>query len=68
MHHERILKSTIQLFIKAFIIGVLVNLSLQHVAGQSLQADESPGTTYRQEILKQAPGHSKLQFSDQPGD
>jgi hypothetical protein len=48
------LKPTIQLFIKAFIIGVLVNLSLQHVASTPLQADEKPVPHYEQ-LLKQTP-------------
>ena len=58
------LKSTIQLFIKALIIGVLVNLSLQHVAGTPLQADEKPGPHYEQ-MLEQAPANPDLYFLDQ---
>jgi hypothetical protein len=58
------LKPTIQLFIKALIIGVLVNLSLQHVASTPLQADEKPALHYEQ-LLKQTPTDPNLHFSDQ---
>ena len=61
-------RQTIQLFIKALIIGVLINMSLQQVAGAPLQADESTGRYQNQQLFKQAPASSDLHFSDQAGD
>jgi len=65
MHHDRMLKSTVQLFIKAFIIGVLVNIGLHYVAGKPLQADQTPLHHYEYQLLKQAPATSDLNFPDQ---
>jgi hypothetical protein len=62
------LKQTIQLFIKALVIGVLINMSLQQVAGASLKTDESTGRYQNQQLLKQIPASSDLYFSDQAGD
>lgn len=64
--HERILmlKRMTYLLIKTLIIGVLVNLTLQHVAGAPLQAGENPVTPYESQTLKQAPANTDLRFSD----
>ena len=62
------LKQTIHLFIKALIIGVLTNMSLQQVAGATLQADENAVQYQNQQLLKQVPASSELYFSDQTGD
>jgi hypothetical protein len=62
------LKQTIHLFVKALIIGILVNMSLQQIAGASSQPDEKQALHYEQQSLKKVPVSSDLYFSDQMGD
>jgi hypothetical protein len=62
------LKQTIHLFIKALVIGVLINTSLQQVAGAPLQPDEKQALHHEQQSLKKVPVSSDLYFSDQTGD
>jgi hypothetical protein len=46
------LKRITYLLVKTIVIGVLVNLTLQHVAGMPLQAGENPVTPYESQSLK----------------
>jgi hypothetical protein len=62
------LKQTIHLFIKALIIGVLLNMSLQQVAGAPLQSDEKQALHHEQQPLKKVPASLDLYFLDQIGD
>ncbi len=57
------LKPTIQLFIKALIIGVLVDLSVQQVAGMSLPV-ETPAPYHLYQLLKQEPVSTDFQVSN----
>ncbi len=59
-------KQTIRLFIKAFIIGVLVNMGLQHVSagGSVLPTEDNPPQYHEQQILRQFPADTEFSFSD----
>lgn len=56
---NQILKQTTYLFLKALIIGILVNVSLQHVGLESVSPEEKNGTQLEQleqrQPLKQIP-------------
>ena len=65
LQDNSILKPTIQLFIKAFIIGVLVNLSLQYVAATPLPANDISPSQVEQHSLQQVPASADMQFPDQ---
>jgi hypothetical protein len=62
------LKPTIQLFIKAFIIGVLINMSLQQVASAPLPPDEDTTLHHQQQPLKQKTPTSSDSLSNQQED
>jgi hypothetical protein len=62
------LKPTIQLFIKAFIIGVLINMSLQQVASAPLPPDEDTTLHHQQQPLKQEIPTSSDSLSNQQED
>jgi hypothetical protein len=49
------LKQTVQLFIKALVIGVLINLGLQQMAARPLPADENTLQQYDQQSPLQQP-------------
>lgn len=57
------LKPAIQLFIKALIIGVLVDLSMQQIASMPLPA-ETPAPYRQYQSLTQEPVKADFQASD----
>ncbi|MBN1217805.1 MAG: hypothetical protein JXM69_02665 [Anaerolineae bacterium] len=59
------LKQTVQLFVKALIIGVLVNLVLIYVTGMALPTDPTAPTPYETQPLKQTIVNPELNFPGQ---
>lgn len=49
------LKQTVQLFIKALVIGVLINLGLQQMPARPLPPDENTLQQYDQQLPLQQP-------------
>ena len=67
IYYERILmlKQTIQLFVKALIIGILVNLTLLYVAGMPLSANQTAVPRQETQTLKQTTANPEPSFPDQ---
>ena len=59
---------TIRLFVRALIIGVLVNMSLQHVSATPVPtSDEDVMLEQKQSPLSRSRSESEVHFSNQAG-
>jgi hypothetical protein len=57
-------KQTVYLFVKALIIGLLLNLGIQYVSSVSLAQQESPILQQEQRILTQSPVNDQITFQN----
>ena len=57
-------KQTIYLFVKALIIGLLLNLGIQYVSSVSLSQQETAIPQQEQRILTQSPANTQISFQN----
>ena len=57
-------KQTVYLFVKALIIGLLLNLGIQYVSGVSLAQQETSILRQEQRILTQSPVNDQITFQN----
>ena len=57
-------KQTVYLFVKALIIGLLLNLGIQYVSTVSLAQQETPILQEEQRILTQSPVNDQITFQN----
>ena len=57
-------KQTIYLFVKALIIGLLLNLGIQYVSSVSLAQQETTILQQEQRILTQSPVNDQITFQN----
>lgn len=57
-------KQTIYLFVKALIIGLLLNLGIQYGSGVSLSQQETAIPHQEQRILTQSPANNQISFQN----
>ena len=57
-------KQTVYLFVKALIIGLLLNLGIQYVSTVSLAQQETPMLQQEQRILTQSPVNDQITFQN----
>jgi hypothetical protein len=58
-------KQTVYLFLKALIIGILINIALTRNADRPLTSQNATTPKQIQDQLQQAPSNVKVQLSDQ---
>jgi hypothetical protein len=58
-------KQTVYLFLKALIIGILINIALTRNADRPLTSQNATTPEQIQDQLQQAPSNVKVQLSDQ---
>jgi len=57
-------KQTVYLFVKALIIGLLLNLGIQYVSSVSLSQQETTTLQQEQRILTQSPVNNQITFQN----
>ena len=57
-------KQTVYLFVKALIIGLLLNLGIQYVSSVSLAQQETPILQEEQRILTHSPVNDQITFQN----
>jgi len=57
-------KQTVYLFVKALIIGLLLNLGIQYVSSVSLSQQETTILQQEQRILTQSPVSNQITFQN----
>ena len=61
---SKMAKQTVYLFVKALIIGLLLNLGIQYVSTVSLAQQETPILQQEQRILTQSPVNDQITFQN----
>jgi len=61
--HSEMLRQTVNLFFKALIIGLLLNIGLQHMPAGSENALRPPERLEQRQALEQQSGEKPVEFS-----